>query len=81
MADSQDKPLAAIREPLDYDKGLDVIDTRTGQTLAWRGGDGGERCFEIVAKLNETYPVRNLAPAHDTLVDEIVGWRQTGVAG
>ena len=75
------KRLAAVREPLDYDKGLDVIDTRTGEPLAWRGGDGGASALESVAKLNETYADRNLAPAHDTLVHEITGWRIQGLAG
>lgn len=85
MASTQDKPLATVREPLDYDKGYDVIDTRTGETLAWRGSRIQEEafasCMDIAAKLNETYPVRHLAPAHDTLVHEIVGWRIQGVAG
>lgn len=84
--------LAAIREPLDYDKGLDVIDTRTGETLAWRCQMRcGDDTFDLEGtwatatgladKLNETYPDRDLAPAHDTLVHEIVGWRIAGVAG
>jgi hypothetical protein len=93
MASEKSKPLAAIREPLDYDKGLDVIDTRTGETLAWRGSmsSGTAPDYDMPAtwavatelrdKLNETYPNRDLAPAHDTLVHEIVGWRIAGVAG
>lgn len=71
--------LAAIREPRDYDKGLDVVDTRTGETLAWRGE--ARSVNEIAALLNETYPPGTVAPAHDTLVHEIVGWRIAGVAG
>lgn len=93
MTSSNDTtPLAAIREPLDYEKGLDVIDTRTGETLAWRGRMAAgadhhdmegtwEVAQELADKLNETYPNRDLAPAHDTLVHEIVGWRISGVAG
>lgn len=87
------EPLAAIREPLDYDKGLDVIDSRTGETLAWRGSMSSETAphydmeatwtvaTELRDKLNETYPNRDIAPAHDTLVHEIVGWRIQGLAG
>lgn len=72
-------PAAYIREPLDYDKGFDVIDSRTGRTLAWRGRYEG--AAEVVDQLNRTYPDRAKAPAHDTLVHEIVGWRIAGVAG
>jgi len=68
-----------------------VIDTRTGETLAWRASanpDGTTRLEDtwrsvegIASKLNRTYPDRDVAPAHDALVHEIVGWRISGVAG
>jgi len=32
-------------------------------------------------KINEDYSGSVVAPAHDTLVHEIVGWRISGVAG
>lgn len=73
------KELAKIREPLDYDKGFDVIDSRTGETLAWRGEY--ERSGEIADHLNTLYPADVPWPAHDTLVHEIVGLRISGVAG
>lgn len=64
----------------------DVCDSRTGEVLATRS------CLpsanEVATFLNSTYPLgSNLsgdqictAPAHDTLVHEIVGWRQRGQA-
>jgi hypothetical protein len=75
------RQLATVREPLDYDKGLDVVDSRTGETLAWRGGDNGASAVELADHLNEVYPPGTPWPAHDTLVHEIIGWRITGVAG
>lgn len=66
--------LAYIREPLDYDKGFDVV--VRGETVAWRGTF--ESAQEVARQINETYEV---APAFDTLVHEIVGWRIAGVAG
>lgn len=70
--------LAAIREPTDYDKGLDVVDARTGEVLAWRAT--WKSANEIATLLNEDYS-ETMAPAYDTLVHEIVGWRISGVAG
>jgi hypothetical protein len=60
----------------DYEKGYDVVDPRTDETLAWRGTALG--AAEIVDYLNETY---ELLPASDTLVHEIVGLRIAGIAG
>jgi hypothetical protein len=85
MASTQDKPLAAVREPLDYDKGYDVIDTRTGKTLAWRGSrfpqEAFQECLDIAAELNRVFRDRDAAPEHEWLVEEIVGWRVTGRVG
>jgi hypothetical protein len=56
--------------------GYDVIDSRTGEALAWRGT--ATSAAEIVDYLNSTY---EMMPAYDTLVHEIIGLRITGVAG
>jgi hypothetical protein len=86
MASTEDtKQLAGVREPLDYDKGFDVIDTRTGETLAWRGSrlpdEAFRSCLEIADELNRVYPDRDEAPEHEWLVADIIGWRQTGRVG
>ncbi len=71
--------LACLRLPVDYDKGLDVVDCRTGEVLAWRGTP--QSAYEVAEQLNATYPPGTVPPAYDTLVHEIVGWRIAGVAG
>jgi hypothetical protein len=65
---------AAIREPLDYEDGFDVVVRE--ETVAWRATF--ESAQEIATKIEESYEI---PPAFNTLVHEIVAWRISGVAG
>ena len=76
MINEQGTRLAALREPLDYDKGYDVADSRTGKTLAWRGEFGS--ASTVAEHLNAAYPTGAIWPAHDTLVHEIAMTRIGG---
>jgi hypothetical protein len=68
------KVLALVAE--DPDGGYRVIDSRSGWDLAWRGELSSAN--EVAVYLNSTYPVAAQAPAHDSLVHEIVCWRIGG---
>lgn len=57
--------------------GFEVVDQRDYTVLAWRGEE--QSAIEIANQLNDTYP--DVAPATDTLIHEIRGWRIAGVTG
>jgi hypothetical protein len=56
----------------------DVTDSRTGEALATRSEMSTAN--EIAVYLNSTYPIAGIAPAYDSLVHEIIGFRISGEA-
>jgi hypothetical protein len=59
------QPLAVVREPLDTDIGLDVVDTRNAKTLIWRPSAGN--AISVAGQVNRLYPDRDDAPEHSVL--------------
>jgi hypothetical protein len=75
MASYNENPtLALIAE--DPEGGYNVIDSRDGEALAWRGGLTS--AHEVAEFLNGAFPPSALWPAHDTLVHEICMFRVGG---
>lgn len=73
--------LAEVRaaEEVNGTGGFDVVDSRSGEALAWRGY--GSSAYGLAEHLNRAYPPDSIWPAFDTLVHEVIGLRITGVAG
>lgn len=61
---------------VDPEGGFQIRDSRDGVSLAWRGERG--HAYEVAWYLNHAYPAPTLAPAHDSLVHEIVCARVAG---
>lgn len=68
-------PLALLdRDP---EGGFNVLDSRSGRSLAWRGEV--EEAASVAAFLNASYPsADHLPPAHDSLTHEVAMWRVAG---
>jgi len=60
----------------DPDGGYNVLDTRDGQPVAWRGTLA--EANEVSSFLNASYPSPTIWPAHDTLAHEVLCWRVGG---
>lgn len=69
-------PLALIVD--DTEGGYNVVDTRSGDPLAWRSEL--QSAAAVASFVNSTYPLGSTPPAHDTIVHEIVGYRITDEA-
>jgi len=60
----------------DSEGGFNVIDSRDGQSLAWRSELTS--AHELLGYLNRNYPCGTAWPAYDSLVHEIVCFRVGG---